>query len=92
MLSEEGDIVFLLVGDGAERQTLEEEKIRQNLNNVIFVGRKSKKEIPAFLQASDVSLVLLRKREVFKTVIPTKMLESMAMGRPIILQRIPRSL
>lgn len=84
-LREEKDIVFLLVGDGAEREKLEEERDHRELDNVIFVGRRPKEEVPAFLEASDVSLVLLRKREVFKTVIPTKMLESMAMAKPIVL-------
>ncbi|MBW2175164.1 MAG: glycosyltransferase, partial [Deltaproteobacteria bacterium] len=33
----------------------------------------------------DVCLVLLKKAPVFKTVIPTKMLESMSCGRPVVL-------
>lgn len=78
-------VVFLLVGDGAERKELEEQSKQRNLENVIFTGKQPKKTIPSFLQASDVSLVLLRRKEVFKTVIPTKMLESMAMSKPIIL-------
>jgi len=84
-LRENREIVFLLVGDGAERKKLEKESNRRKLVNVIFAGRQPKEDIPAFLRASDVSLVLLRRREVFKTVIPSKMLESMAMSKPIIL-------
>ena len=79
------DVVFLLVGDGAERERLEKVSKQLKLKNVVFTGRQPKKKIPSFLRASDISLVLLRKREVFKTVIPTKMLESMAMARPVIL-------
>ena len=44
-----------------------------------------RKKIPSIIRASDVCLVPLRKADVFKTVIPTKMLEFMACGRPVIL-------
>jgi len=37
------------------------------------------------IRVSDVCLVPLRKADVFKTVIPTKMLEFMACGRPVVL-------
>jgi glycosyltransferase involved in cell wall biosynthesis len=40
--------------------------------------------IPAIVTASQVCLVLLRKSELFKTVIPTKMLEFMSCGRPLV--------
>jgi glycosyltransferase involved in cell wall biosynthesis len=55
------------------------------LRNVRFVPQQPREKIPAFIQASDLCLVLLRKADVFKTVIPTKMLEFMACGRPVIL-------
>ena len=41
--------------------------------------------VPALIRASDVCLVLLKKAEVFKTVVPTKMLEFMACGRAVVL-------
>ena len=34
---------------------------------------------------SDASLVLLKKLDLFQTVIPSKIFESMAMGKPIVL-------
>jgi len=84
-LRKDSEVIFLLVGDGAERKELEKQSKQRNLENVVFTGKQPKRTIPGFLQASDVSLVLLRRREVFKTAIPTKMLEDMAMSKPIIL-------
>jgi len=84
-LRREPDVTFLLVGDGAEREELQQECMRRRLDNVVFTGKQPREKVVSFLEASDVSLVLLRKREVFKTVIPSKMLESMAMANPIIL-------
>jgi glycosyltransferase involved in cell wall biosynthesis len=79
------DITFLFVGEGAEKEKLIKRSREMKLKNVLFVPRQPKSEIPAFLAASDVALVLLRKREVFKTVIPSKMLEIMAAKKPMIL-------
>jgi glycosyltransferase involved in cell wall biosynthesis len=55
------------------------------LSNVRFVPQQPRARIPAYIAASDVCLVLLRKSAVFETVIPTKMLEFMSCGRPVIL-------
>jgi len=45
----------------------------------------SKKEILNYLSIIDVALVPLRKNELFKTVIPSKIFEAAAMGKPILL-------
>jgi glycosyltransferase involved in cell wall biosynthesis len=49
------------------------------------VDQQPRERIPAFIGASDACLVLLKKTELFKTVIPTKMLEFMSCARPVIL-------
>jgi len=85
LLQEDSNVFLLLVGDGAEREKLEKASEQRKLKNVAFTGKQPKTRIPDFLQASDVALVVLRRKEIFKTVIPTKMLESMAMAKPIIL-------
>lgn len=84
-LRKDPDVIFLLVGDGAEWEELLQECKQRKLENVIFTGRQPREKVVGFLEATDVSLVLLRKREVFKTAVPSKMLESMAMSNPIIL-------
>lgn len=79
------DTVFLVVGEGAERAALTAEARTRRLDNVIFAGQKPRKEIPAILDASDACLVLLKRTDAFKQVIPTKMLEFMSSGTPVIL-------
>lgn len=79
------DLEFVLVGHGAEADTLEEQARARELDNVRFVGRRPKTEIPDFLALSDVSLVHLRDVELFRTVIPSKIFEAMAAGVPIAL-------
>jgi len=55
------------------------------LTNVRFLDQQPREKIPAIILASDACLVLLKKTDVFKTVIPTKMLEFMSCERPVIL-------
>jgi glycosyltransferase involved in cell wall biosynthesis len=79
------DIRFLLVGDGATRATLQQQAEREQLDAVIFAGRRPREEVPAFLAVADACLVHLRKAEPFRSVLPSKLFEAAAMERPIIL-------
>jgi len=79
------DIRFLLVGDGATRRELEQQARAMRLDQVIFTGLQPKIRIPALLAASDACLVHLKKQELFKSVLPSKLLEAMAMAKPVIL-------
>jgi len=85
LLKMEKQIIFLLVGDGAERDNLVKEKEVLGLENVLMLPQQPKEKIPEFLAASDACMILLKKSDLFKTVIPSKIFETMAMERPIIL-------
>jgi len=79
------NVLFLLVGEGAEKERIKAIAHSRGLTNVRFIDQQPRERIPAFISASDVCLVLLKKTDVFKTVIPTKMLEFMSCARPVIL-------
>ncbi|MGD9855315.1 MAG: glycosyltransferase family 4 protein [Planctomycetaceae bacterium] len=84
--SDRRDVVFLLVGDGARRGELERAARDRGLSEwVIFTGRQPREAMPTVLAASDACLVHLKATELFGTVIPSKIFETMAMGRPIIM-------
>jgi glycosyltransferase involved in cell wall biosynthesis len=76
---------FLLVGEGAEKERIKTLAQSRGLTNLRFLDQQPREKIPAFISASDACLVLLKKTDVFKTVIPTKMLEFMSCARPVIL-------
>jgi glycosyltransferase involved in cell wall biosynthesis len=84
-LREWKDIVFLLVGDGAERSRLVAMRDAMALSNVMMLDQQPKEKMPKLWSLSSVSLVLLKKSPLFKSVLPSKIFESMAMERPIIL-------
>ena len=77
--------LFLLVGEGADKERVSALAKSKGLTNLLFVSQQPREKIPDYINASDVCLVLLKKTDLFKTVIPTKMLEFMSCGRPIIL-------
>ena len=76
--------MFLLIGEGAEKERIVELAIARRLTNVQFLGQQPRERIPAYVSAADICLVMLKKTELFKTVIPTKLLEYMACERPVI--------
>jgi glycosyltransferase involved in cell wall biosynthesis len=84
-LRKDSRIVFLLVGDGAERDRIERLKEDMQLDNVVVLGQRPKADMPGIWAATDASLILLRRNDAFKKVIPSKMFEAMAMRCPIIL-------
>jgi glycosyltransferase involved in cell wall biosynthesis len=84
-LSHSKNIVFLMVGDGAERQALLQMRDKMSLNNVMMLDQQPKSRMRELWALSNVSLVLLKKSDLFKTVIPSKIFESLAMAKPIIL-------
>ena len=80
------EVRFCLVGDGAARKQLEEEAEKAGVKDmVLFLGRQRKEEIPRILASSHACLIHLKKCELFTTVLPSKVFETMAMGRPIIM-------
>jgi glycosyltransferase involved in cell wall biosynthesis len=78
------DIVFLFLGDGARKEHLRELAASKRLDNVIFIDSVSKSEVPRYWSILDVSVIHLQKAELFTTVIPSKLFESMGMGLPVL--------
>ena len=84
-LRDRRDIVFLLMGAGAERGQLYKLAEGLRLPNARLLEKQPRERISAFLAAADACLVPLRNQEVFKSAIPSKMFEAMAAGKPVIL-------
>jgi len=84
-LRDRDDIAFLMVGGGAERETIRALRDARGLTNIVMLGQLPKAAMPAVWGASDAALVLLKRVDTFKNVIPSKMFEAMALGVPMIL-------
>jgi glycosyltransferase involved in cell wall biosynthesis len=76
--------MFLLIGEGAEKERIEQLAAARELSNIRFLGQQPRERIPGYIAGVDVCLVMLKKTELFKTVIPTKLLEYMSCEKPVI--------
>ena len=77
-------IVFLFLGDGARKQFLRDMAAEKKLDNIVFIDSVPKAEVPRYWSILDVSVIHLQKAELFTTVIPSKLFESMGMGLPVL--------
>jgi len=84
-LREYKDIVFLFVGGGAYREELVAKAKSMKLENVCFIERQPKEMMARIWSICDASLIQLKNDPLFKSVIPSKIFESMGMGLPVLL-------
>jgi glycosyltransferase involved in cell wall biosynthesis len=77
------DIKFLIVGTGADKQTLVDFVAERGLKNVAFHDPVPQARMPEVIATADACLVSLRKGKS-TTTIPCKTYEVMASGRPIL--------
>lgn len=84
-LRQRDDIAFVLVGDGAERGKLLARSKEMGLTNVIMLPQVPRDYIPTIWASIDAALVHLRAVPAFENVIPSKMLEAFAAGKPVLL-------
>lgn len=83
ILKDHKQIIFLLLGDGAEKKSLMKKSQSLGLTNIKFLPFVSKEEYPFWVHAADVGLVTL-KRSMKTPVVPSKILGFMAAGKPIL--------
>jgi len=81
----EEDVQFLVIGSGAERKNIEEEIEKRRLDNFNVFPIQPKSEIPSIINGLDIFIVNLKKSDLFKTVIPSKIFEGMIMKKPILI-------
>jgi len=78
-------IRFVFVGAGADRERLISISKEKGLTHTEFYPAVKKQDMPDWYSAADICLVPLKKRNVFRYNIPSKMFEIMACERPILL-------
>jgi glycosyltransferase involved in cell wall biosynthesis len=81
---ERNRIHILMLGGGAQRERLKASAEAKGLTNITFLDSVSKDEVVRYWSLLDTSIVHLKRDELFKTVIPSKIFECMGMGIPIL--------
>jgi glycosyltransferase involved in cell wall biosynthesis len=78
------DVALHIVGDGAERPEIAARIADQRLDSVHLHEPMAADRIPMVLAAADAILVLLRRGPLYEESLPTKLVEGLAAGRPLI--------
>lgn len=76
---------FLFVGDGPCKADLLRLKKDLALPNVTMLDAQPRESIPAYLSAADAALIPLRRLDLFKSAVPSKMFDAWACGCPVVL-------
>lgn len=78
------NVRILFLGDGAKKAELVESAKARRLRNVVFIASVPKDQVPRYWSLLDVSVIHLRKTDLFASVIPSKLFECMGMGIPVL--------
>lgn len=78
-----GRAKFRLIGDGSRRAQLTEALQRAGVSNVEILPPMARTELLAEYQAADVLFLHLNAYDAFKRVLPSKIFEYAAVGKPI---------
>jgi len=85
LLENQLDMRFLIVGEGPRKDALLALLDEVGLTNLTMVPGQPLERMPDFFSAADVCLVPLRKLDVFKGVLPTKMFDAWACETPTLI-------
>jgi len=88
--SEKHKIKLLTLGKGDLWDTLQDIKRKYELDSrMIMIEWMPYKEVPKYLVASDICILPAYKNDIMKNIVPIKIYEYMAAGKPVIATRLP---
>jgi glycosyltransferase involved in cell wall biosynthesis len=85
LLEHNPDIHFLMIGDGTKKAEIVAMVNQFQLTNLTLLPEKPREQIPGYLSAADVALIPLRKLDLFKGALPSKLFDAWACECPVLL-------
>lgn len=83
-------IKLMIVGEGDLYKPLLKMKSEKNLDGkLILTGKIPFEEVPKHVAAADICLLPAYKNEIMMNIVPIKIYEYMAMGKPVIATNLP---
>ncbi|MBN1199454.1 MAG: glycosyltransferase family 4 protein [Bacteroidales bacterium] len=76
---------YVLAGEGPLKQALMDQAVSWELTNVTFLPAYPKNRMPDVISEIDVSVIPLRRLDLFRGAIPSKLFEILAMRKPVVL-------
>lgn len=84
-LLKDTNVLFLLIGNGMEKERLIQKAKDLNIENVKFLDSVPKSEVFKYILISDLGASVLKKVDTFKTVYSNKTFDYMACKKPILM-------
>ena len=81
---DQSNLLFVLIGDGMQKEQLKEMAKKFDLTNIQFIDSVPKSEVVDYINASDVCMAILKKTDTFKTVYPNKVFDYMSCKKPVL--------
>lgn len=85
ILKEYKDIQFVFIGDGPEKGKLINMTKEKGLDNIKYLPVQPKSNMPRIIASMDATVIPLKKLDLFKGALPSKMFEALSSELPIIL-------
>lgn len=85
ILLRDTNVLFVLIGAGMQKEKLMARSEREKITNVKFYDAVPKKDVLAFVIASEVGTSVLLKNDTFKTVYSNKTFDYMSCKKPILM-------
>ena len=79
------NVLFLLIGQGMEKERLVNDTKRRGLKNIRFLDSVPKKEVFKYILASDMGASILKRVETFKTVYSNKTFDYFSCKKPVLM-------
>ena len=83
VMKENKEISFYIVGDGSEKNNLQENANKNNLENVKFVDMQPPQEVADLYAASDLNVITLQPG-IIHTALPSKIADCLIAQKPIL--------
>lgn len=81
----QGNLWFVLVGQGPEKESLRRRSRSGGLDRVVFLPPVSRKAVPDLLSRMDILYIGLRREPLFRFgVSPNKLMDYMMSGKPVV--------
>jgi len=83
-MRENENILFVLIGDGMQKDMLRSKAEEYALENLQFIDSVPKNEVVDYIHATDICMAILKKTDTFKTVYPNKVFDYMSCRKPVL--------
>ena len=78
------NLSFIFIGEGVEKNLLDDKIKELKIENMRLVDSMPLDDVIPYMYAADFLFVILRDKELFKSAIPSKFFDCMAVGKPIL--------